>query len=623
MREHLLQELTRLRTKILLSESSPSWKLDAIHPNYHYSARNLLHYLAMRQYDLRTLQEKLALAGLSSLGRAESHVLANLDTVLKTLFELRRIDWDIPEQVDSSVGLAEGRDLLAEHTNLLLGPVPSPRTVRIMVTMSTEAATDYELVEELVASGMDCIRINCAHDDVGVWTRMIDNAKRAQQRTGRQWRILMDLAGPKLRTGPLESTPAIIKWHPKRNERGKVLRPARIWLTSKEEPAQPPEHADACLIFPSEWLNTLTPEATVRFFDARDLSRRLTIVESAGNNRWAECVQTTYVTDDTLFQNCDPTARRQSERSANLATTPTTVNPILLKPGDPLVITRELVPGKSARTADDGTILSPATIGITLPQIFADVRKGEPIWFDDGKIGGVIKTVEPDHMVVEIVQARPSGEKLSSDKGINLPESRLHLPALTGEDLVNLKFVAANADIVGYSFVQSESDLAQLQASLRELGREDLGIILKIETRRAFENLPELLLAAMRCPRVGVMIARGDLAVECGYERLAEVQEEILWISEAAHVPVIWATQVLEHLAKSGVPSRAEITDAAMGERAECVMLNKGPHIVEAVRVLDNVLRRMEAHQSKKSAKLRQLQLATRFRQTTPTIEKS
>jgi pyruvate kinase len=146
---------------------------------------------------------------------------------------------------------------------------------------------------------------------------------------------------------------------------------------------------------------------------------------------------------------------------------------------------------------------------------------------------------------------------------------------------------------------------------------------LKIETRRAFENLPELLLAAMRCPRVGVMIARGDLAVECGYERLAEVQEEILWISEAAHVPVIWATQVLEHLAKSGVPSRAEITDAAMGERAECVMLNKGPHIVEAVRVLDNVLRRMEAHQSKKSAKLRQLQLATRFRQPTPTIEKS
>ena len=134
--------------------------------------------------------------------------------------------------------------------------------------------------------------------------------------------------------------------------------------------------------------------------------------------------------------------------------------------------------------------------------------------------------------------------------------------------------------------------------------------MLKIETTTAFEHLPSLLLAAMRGERVGVMSARGDLAVECGYERLAEIQEEILWFCEAAHVPVIWATQVLESLAKKGVPSRAEVTDAAMGERAECVMLNKGPHLVDAVRVLDDILRRMEAHQSKKSARLRRLRLS-------------
>ena len=113
--------------------------------------------------------------------------------------------------------------------------------------------------------------------------------------------------------------------------------------------------------------------------------------------------------------------------------------------------------------------------------------------------------------------------------------------------------------------------------SWHALGGDRIGIVLKIETRRGFEELPQVLLAAMRSPVIGVMIARGDLAVECGYERLAELQEEILWVCEAAHVPVIWATQVLENLAKDGMPSRAEITDAAMGERAECVMLNKGP----------------------------------------------
>jgi pyruvate kinase len=117
----------------------------------------------------------------------------------------------------------------------------------------------------------------------------------------------------------------------------------------------------------------------------------------------------------------------------------------------------------------------------------------------------------------------------------------------------------------------------------------------------------------MRSAAAGVMIARGDLAVECGYERTGELQEEIMWMAEAAHMPVIWATQVLENVAKTGQPSRAEITDAAMSVRAECVMLNKGPYIVQAVQMLDDVLTRMQAHQTKKVSLLRQLNVARRF----------
>ena len=113
---------------------------------------------------------------------------------------------------------------------------------------------------------------------------------------------------------------------------------------------------------------------------------------------------------------------------------------------------------------------------------------------------------------------------------------------------------------------------------LERLGAPDLGVILKIENRAAFERLPELMMTASKQRRVAVTVARGDLGVEIGFERLAEVQEEILWLAEAAQVPVIWATQVLESLAKDGLPSRAEVTDAAMSTRAECVMLNKGPY---------------------------------------------
>jgi pyruvate kinase len=272
-----------------------------------------------------------------------------------------------------------------------------------------------------------------------------------------------------------------------------------------------------------------------------------------------------------------------------------------------------LEPGRGAILDERGKLLSPARIGVTLPEIFMDVRPGESIWLDDGKIGGVIKSVDEDQIEVEITHARDRGERLSGDKGINLPDSRLRLPALTEKDLRDLSFIARHADLVGYSFVRSEADVYDLQSRLADLGGEDLGIVLKIETRKAFEQLPMLLLAAMRSPCCGVMIARGDLAVECGFERLAEVQEEILWIAEAAHMPVIWATQVLERLAKQGMASRAEITDAAMGERAECVMLNKGPYIVSALRTLDDILRRMQSHQNKKRARLRQLSLADRF----------
>jgi pyruvate kinase len=252
----------------------------------------------------------------------------------------------------------------------------------------------------------------------------------------------------------------------------------------------------------------------------------------------------------------------------------------------------------------------PASIGITLPDVLRDLRPGEPVLFDDGRISAVVEEVHADHAVLTITEAGLDGARLRADQGLNLPETNLSCSALGPRDLRDLAFVVAHADVVGCSFVRSVEDVRRLQDQLGHLGRPDMPIVLKIETRQAFEQLPRLLLAAMKGAVAGVMIARGDLAVECGFRRLAEVQEEILWMCEAAHMPVVWATQVLEQLAKLGMPSRAEISDAAMSVRAECVMLNKGPHILEALRTLDDILRRMSDHRHKKRALLRRLRLA-------------
>ena len=111
----------------------------------------------------------------------------------------------------------------------------------------------------------------------------------------------------------------------------------------------------------------------------------------------------------------------------------------------------------------------------------------------------------------------------------------------------------------------------------------------------------------MRHPNLGIMIARGDLAVELGFDRMAEVPRLIAQMAEAAHVPVVMATQVLESLAKSGLPTRAEITDAAYALRSEAVMLNKGPHITDAIRILHTLSTKLGRSQRKNRQMLRQI----------------
>jgi pyruvate kinase len=247
-----------------------------------------------------------------------------------------------------------------------------------------------------------------------------------------------------------------------------------------------------------------------------------------------------------------------------------------------------------------------ASITITFPDIVARLQPGLQVWIDDGKIGARVVELVEDGAVLEVTVVSDKGKKLKLEKGINFPAIDLEIEHLTAADLANLPFVAANADIVGCSFVQRPEDVRGMMAALRRHRgeRPPQPLLLKIETGLAVRNLPRLIVQAGSHHPVAVMIARGDLAMEVGTERLSEAQEEILWLCEAAHIPVVWATQVLETLLKTGAPSRAEVTDAAMGQRAECIMLNKGPYIAETIRFLAGILRRMDRHQFKKTARL-------------------
>lgn len=250
-------------------------------------------------------------------------------------------------------------------------------------------------------------------------------------------------------------------------------------------------------------------------------------------------------------------------------------------------------------------------IECTLAEAIAAARPGHRLFIDDGRISAIVERIDGTSIIALVTRCDVDGVKLKSEKGINFPDSELAIPALTAKDREDLKFVAKHADAINYSFVQSTDDVALLQAALAELRPDDwqdISLVLKIETARAVSNLPEMVVRVGARQPVGIMIARGDLAIEIGFTRMAEMQEEILWIGEAAQVPVIWATQVLEHLVKEGLPNRGELTDAAMAVRAECVMLNKGPYLLEAIDELDQLLGRMDDHVHKKTPQLRRLQ---------------
>lgn len=609
----LIEEVGGLRTALVELADKAVGSAEAIHPHYRDSARNLVHYLSLRQHDLRPLQARLAELGLSSLGRSEPHVLASVDAVLGVLHRLAGREAPAPAG-PAPFGFEAGTQLLNGHTEALLGETPVGRNVRIMVTMPGEAAFDYQLVHDLLAGGMNCMRINCAHDEPGAWLRMIEHLRRAEQALKRRCKVLMDLAGPKLRTGPVAPGPQVKKVRPQRDAFGRVTAPARLWLHASEA-AEPPSEADASLPVAEDWLRHLAEGDRVVFEDAGGRTRSLEIVEIGPGYAWGLCANTAYLAPGTVLRREGGHGKHRETRVGEL---PAQEGSLLLHQGDLLLLTPDDEPGEAATHDRAGRLLTPAHIGCTLPQVFADVRAGDSVWLDDGRIGGTVEKVNRAGLHVRIARARQRGEKLRADKGINLPDSPLQLPALTEQDRDDLRFIVEHADMVAMSFANSVEDVEALTAEIARLGRGTPAIVLKIETRRGFDHLPSMLLAAMRSAACGVMIARGDLAVECGYERLAEVQEEMLWICEAAHVPVIWATQVLETLAKEGIPSRAEITDAAMGHRAECVMLNKGPHILRAVQTLDDILHRMRRHQDKKRPMLRQLHLASAFTAAAP-----
>ncbi|HET9987212.1 MAG TPA: pyruvate kinase, partial [Kofleriaceae bacterium] len=561
--------------------------LAAVHPDYRISARNFVDYITIRQTDLRPLQLGLIRHGLSSLGRLEGHVLDALTKVRERLDDAiarGQPTTSAPSPAVATPTWEESNRLLHEHTRALLGPQPFHRHVYVMVTAPSAAEVDDLWVERLLATGMNVLRVNTAHETEDAWSHIVTTARRVAMARDLPLRIAVDLPGPKLRTVMLQEGPRVVKWKPVRDDFGCVTTPCKITVSA----CSGATHADkATLRVPDALWAELGVGDVLAFHDARGKHRELTIAQRGDHGATAELLATAYIVPGMTM-----TLRRGHEVRGELRvdTVPPRRCRLPVAVGETFCLVKPGVEPPAGMKA----------IGCTLEAELAGLAINHRVLFDDGHLEAVVDQSATDHAVLRVTYAAGCSFELGGEKGINLPDTELDLPLFSSDDEQALGFAARHADIVDASFVRGPEDVRELYRRLTALGADRVGVVLKIETTGAFDRLPAIILAALERAPVGVMIARGDLAIEAGYERLAEVQEEMLWLCEAAHVPVIWATQVLDTLARTGRPSRAEVTDAAMAVRAECVMLNKGPFVADAVRTLDDILRRMEQHQYKK-----------------------
>jgi pyruvate kinase len=404
----------------------------------------------------------------------------------------------------------------------------------------------------------------------------------------------------------MAASPGLLRLKPKRDERGDTRAPAYFLFDASGEPGGSGLRGATGLAgYPRvsvarDWLARLQPGDPVEATDTRGKKRIFNVLDRMGEAHLLACTaDSVWLEQGCALKHLSGEGKQRITKVGALEPSP---EMLLVHIGDRILLSRDNAPGEVG--VEDGYA---GRIPCAQPEVLDSLCVGERVFIDDGQIGAEVERLAAEGAWLRITRARPEGDKIRPAKGLNFPDSDIQLPALGEKDLFDLDFVAREADIVGYSFVQSAADMDRLADELEVRGAGNLGRIAKIETRRAVANLPEIVVHGASRGPFGLMIARGDLAVEIGWSRLAEIQEEILWLAEAAHVPVVWATQVFEQLIRVNLPSRAEMTDAAMSERAECVMLNKGPFVLDAITMLDDIARRMRAHQHKKSARLRAL----------------
>ena len=247
--------------------------------------------------------------------------------------------------------------------------------------------------------------------------------------------------------------------------------------------------------------------------------------------------------------------------------------------------------GESVRITVDECEGTHDRVSTTYKELAQDASEGDRLLVDDGKVGLVVTGVEGNDVVCRVTEGGP----VSNNKGLSLPGMNVSVPAMSGKDIADLEFaLALGVDFIALSFVRSPADIELVHAIMDRVGRR-VPVIAKLEKPEAVDNLEAIVLAFD-----AVMVARGDLGVELPLEQVPLVQKRAIQIARANAKPVIVATQMLESMINSPIPTRAETSDVANAvlDGADAVMLSGetsvGAYPVETVRTMARIVETVE-----------------------------
>ena len=577
--EDILNDLKKIREDITNFEIDTSIK-------HHKSLSNLKAYLRLRAKDITQLQDKLTSHGLSSFGRSQSSIVNAINQDIILLSKLLDSTFDDISLDDNFVKFHESKTIMYKNSKVFGGKEDDEYTnlqqifkTRVMITLPSEAKNSPQLISELIKNGASVLRINTAHDTPDDWNMMAKYIQDENSRQSKNTKIYVDLAGPKNRTGKIK----------------KVFSPFKIGSWRNPTVVEIATNLDGNILTTKNNNGISTLVVSDELYRIAKISKSIKIYDFEREKYIAyklikENDKLYAVTNKkmTIFEKTILKIKNTKSNLYNLELNPLDIR---LHRGDEILISHHNVLGDIDFEYEGKKYA--ALINCTNKEIFEHIKINDDVFIDDGKIGCTVTHTNSYGVGCKVFLAKENGTSLKEEKGINFPNSDLIIPAITPTDEKNLESIIDFADIIGISFAQSADDIKKLKDMLSIKEKFNIAIVPKIETKLAITNLPSILEELLDWEKFALMIARGDLAIEVGFDNLPYIQEEIFGICEAAHVPVIYATQILEGKMKNNLPSRSEVTDAAFAQRADCVMLNKGDFVIQTVATLKQILRSM------------------------------